>query len=45
MHRIKNFLTERGVCLHVMHRCRYWTVFSASLFRVNWTLIARQFAC
>ena len=24
---VKNFLTERGVCLHVIHRCRSWTVF------------------
>ena len=43
MHQIMNLLTELGVRAYVMHRCRSWSVFSASLFGVNWMLVFRQY--
>ena len=38
-----NFSTGSGDRTQVMHRCRSWTVFSASLLGVNWMLVARHF--
>ena len=43
MHHIMNFFTGRGVRTHVMHKCRSWTVFSASLLGFNGMLVVRQF--
>src|SRR5215510_9747640 len=38
IHHMMNFLTWRGVRSPVMHRGRSLTVFSASLFGINWML-------
>ena len=35
MHHIMNLLTGLGVRAYAMHRCRSWSVLSASLFGVN----------
>ena len=43
MHHIMNLRTRSVVCTQVMHRCRSWTVFSASLLGVNGMLVARHF--